>query len=112
MSPKQRHEPALPTSGEGGPVAKRPGRVGTRTCIGCREEAGKAALIRVVRRTEGGAGIDRTGRATGRGAYVHDDPGCVELARKRRTLDRALHTAIQPELWAELTVASVPSPSR
>jgi predicted RNA-binding protein YlxR (DUF448 family) len=79
------------------------GRVGARTCVGCREEAGKQTLIRIVRRADGGAAIDRTGRAAGRGAYVHDDPGCVELARKRRGLDRALHTAIQPELWSELT---------
>jgi predicted RNA-binding protein YlxR (DUF448 family) len=83
MSPKQRHEPV-------------------RTCAGCREEAGKAGLIRIVRRAEGGAAIDRTGRATGRGAYVHDDPGCVDLARKKRSLDRSLHTTIQPEFWSEL----------
>ena len=71
--------------------------------MGCREEAGKRGLIRIVRRAEGGAAIDRTGRATGRGAYVHDDSGCVELARKKRSLDRALRTTIQPELWSELT---------
>ena len=92
MSPKQRHEPV-------------------RTCAGCREEAGKQALIRVVRKAEGGAAIDRTGRATGRGAYVHDDPGCVALARKKRSLDRALHTTIQPELWSELTGTATVSPS-
>jgi predicted RNA-binding protein YlxR (DUF448 family) len=92
MSPKQRHEPV-------------------RTCAGCREEAGKSGLIRIVRRAQGGAIVDRTGRATGRGAYVHDDPRCLELARKKRSLDRALRTAIQPELWSELTGVSVPSPS-
>jgi predicted RNA-binding protein YlxR (DUF448 family) len=70
--------------------------------VGCRGEAGKPALIRIVRRVEGGAAVDATGRATGRGAYVHDDPACVQLARKRRALDRALRTAIQPELWSEL----------
>src|ERR1700682_60824 len=63
----------------------------------------KRGLIRIVRRADGGAAIDRTGRASGRGAYVHDDPGCLELARKKRSLDRALHTAIQAELWAELS---------
>jgi predicted RNA-binding protein YlxR (DUF448 family) len=83
MSQKHRHEPV-------------------RTCAGCREESVKVGLIRIVRRAEGGAAIDRTGRATGRGAYVHDDPGCVDLARKKRSLDRSLHTTIQPELWSEL----------
>jgi predicted RNA-binding protein YlxR (DUF448 family) len=77
--------------------------VGTRTCVGCRAEGGKAGLIRFIRRAEGGVAVDRTGRATGRGAYLHDDPDCVESARKKRSLERALHTAIQPELWSELT---------
>jgi hypothetical protein len=73
-----------------------------RTCVGCRGEAGKAGLIRVVRRAEGGAAIDPTGAAAGRGAYVHAETACVELARKRKGLDRALKTQIQPELWTEL----------
>ena len=73
-----------------------------RTCVGCRGEAGKAGLIRVVRTAQGGAAIDPTGSAAGRGAYVHADATCVDLARKRRSLDRALRTTIQPELWSEL----------
>jgi len=87
------------------------GRVGTRTCVGCREEGGKAGLIRIVRRSDGGAAIDRSGRAPGRGAYVHDDPACVDLARKKRSLDRALRTAVQPELWSELLDKTSLSPS-
>jgi predicted RNA-binding protein YlxR (DUF448 family) len=79
--------------------------------VGCREEASKPTLFRIVHRAEGGAAIDRTGRASGRGAYVHDDPDCVELARKKRSLDRALHTAIQAELWAELVGEPGFSPS-
>ncbi|HXN77261.1 MAG TPA: YlxR family protein [Candidatus Dormibacteraeota bacterium] len=81
--PKSRHEPV-------------------RTCVGCRAEAGKGVLIRVVRVTGGGAAVDQTGHAEGRGAYIHDDPSCVELARKRRSLERALRGSIQPELWTEL----------
>ena len=73
-----------------------------RTCVGCRGEAGKQGLIRIVQRAGGGAAIDTTGRAAGRGAYLHRDPACVETARKRRALDRALRTTIQPELWSEL----------
>ena len=79
--------------------------------MGCRNEAGKPGLIRIVRRAEGGAAVDPTGRAEGRGAYVHDELVCVELARKRRSLERALRTAIQPELWSELTGNAGLSPS-
>ena len=73
-----------------------------RTCVGCREVGGKHDLIRIVRRSGGGASVDATGRATGRGAYLHRVAECVETARKKRSLDRALRTAVQPELWSEL----------
>jgi predicted RNA-binding protein YlxR (DUF448 family) len=73
-----------------------------RTCVGCREVGGKDGLIRIVRRPEGGGAVDVTGRAAGRGAYLHPVAPCLESARKKRSLERALRTTIQPELWAEL----------
>jgi predicted RNA-binding protein YlxR (DUF448 family) len=79
-----------------------------RTCVGCRGEAGKAGLIRIVRGPDGSAAVDRTGQAEGRGAYVHNDPECINLARKKKSLERALKGSIHSELWAELT----PRPSR
>ena len=92
----------LPTRGEGGPDAKRPGRVGTRTCVACRQEAGKRALVRVVRDSQGRIALDAGGRAPGRGAYLHRDPACLEIARKKKALDRALRASAGPELWTEL----------
>ena len=92
----------LPTRGEGGPDAKRPGRVGIRTCLGCRQEAGKGTLVRVVRDSSGNAALDLAGHAPGRGAYLHRDPACLEIARKRKVLDQALRAAVSPELWIEL----------
>ncbi|TMD37021.1 MAG: YlxR family protein [Chloroflexi bacterium] len=74
----------------------------SRTCVACRQEAGKADLVRVVRRPDGGVAVDRTGRASGRGAYLHADPACLETARKRRALDRALGTPVPPEIWSEI----------
>jgi predicted RNA-binding protein YlxR (DUF448 family) len=82
--------------------AKRPGRVGIRTCVACRQEAGKRTLVRVVRDAGGVASIDRAGRAPGRGAYLHRDPECVEIARKKKALDRALRATVGPDVWAEL----------
>src|SRR5258708_40766 len=52
----------LPTVGEAGPDAKRPGRVGPRPCVACRLEADKRSLVRVVRKADGGAAIDLTRR--------------------------------------------------
>jgi predicted RNA-binding protein YlxR (DUF448 family) len=59
-------------------------------------------LVRIVRLKEGGVAIDRAGRADGRGAYLHDATECIEIARKRKALERALKTTIGPEIWAEL----------
>jgi predicted RNA-binding protein YlxR (DUF448 family) len=73
-----------------------------RTCVACRQEGGKRELIRVVRNPAGVAALDPTGRAPGRGAYLHASPECIDLARKRRVLDRALGGIVQPEVWAEL----------
>ena len=80
-----------------------PRREPVRTCIACRQEAGKRALIRIVRGASGDAMVDRSGRAPGRGAYLHHDPGCLETARKRRALERSLGVAVAPELWSELS---------
>jgi hypothetical protein len=60
-----------------------------RTCVGCRQTAGKGRLVRFVR-SAGEIVEDPTGRAPGRGAYLHDDPACRTLAVKRRSLQRAL----------------------
>jgi uncharacterized protein len=81
--PKLRHEPV-------------------RTCVACRTEAGKRAMVRIVRRADGSAAVDRTGHAAGRGAYLHADRACIEIARKRKALERALKTLVSPEVWAEL----------
>ena len=88
---------AKPTKGRG-PRGHQP----VRTCVACRQEAGKADLIRLVRKPDGRVGVDRAGRAPGRGAYLHATAECIELARKRRSVDRALKTPVQPELWLEI----------
>jgi predicted RNA-binding protein YlxR (DUF448 family) len=63
-----------------------------RTCVGCRERSAKSTLLRVV--AEGDRLVpDRTGRLPGRGASVHPDPRCVDLAEKRRAFPRALRLA-------------------
>jgi uncharacterized protein len=74
-----------------------------RTCVACRQEAGKGALSRIVRGADGLAVIDRSGRAPGRGAYLHHDPSCLEMARRRRALERSLGATVAPEIWSDLT---------
>jgi predicted RNA-binding protein YlxR (DUF448 family) len=65
-----------------------------RMCIGCRESLAKRALIRVAR-TPDGVKLDPTGKAPGRGAYVHDRRSCWAAAL-RGPLAEALKTQFTP----------------
>ncbi|MBV2353553.1 YlxR family protein [Streptomyces sp. J2-1] len=60
-----------------------------RTCVGCRQRAAKADLLRTV--AEGEQCVpDPRGTLPGRGAYVHPDPLCLDQAVRRRAFPRAL----------------------
>jgi predicted RNA-binding protein YlxR (DUF448 family) len=65
-----------------------------RTCVGCREAAPKPTFLRVARSPEGAVAVDPTGRAPGRGAYLHRDPGCVGEAFRRGSIAAALRTPL------------------
>ena len=71
---------------------KRVKHIPQRTCVGCRQVMPKRNLIRVVR-GPAGVSIDPTGKAAGRGAYVHDKKTCWESAIKG-----ALAHALKTEL--------------
>jgi hypothetical protein len=61
-----------------------------RTCVGCRAVNAKRQLVRVVRSPAGQVEVDPTGKAAGRGAYLHARRACWEQALDRKTLDQAL----------------------
>ena len=67
-----------------------------RTCIACREIAGKRGLIRIVR-TEQGIMVDATGKKAGRGAYIHPKQECVQTVLASNRLNQALRTSITAE---------------
>jgi hypothetical protein len=66
-----------------------------RTCVGCRETLSKRELLRIVRTLEGVI-YDPTGKAKGRGAYLHDKKSCWE-----RALKGSLASALKTELTEE-----------
>jgi predicted RNA-binding protein YlxR (DUF448 family) len=74
--------------------------------VACRQEGSKADLVRLVAVLGDGIDIDLTGRTPGRGAYLHPDPGCVALARRRALLERALKARVPDDVWRRLEAAS------
>jgi uncharacterized protein len=71
-----------------------------RTCIGCRQRAVATELLRVVVAPDAVGSAqpipvvpDPRQRAPGRGAWLHQDLECVELAERRRAFARALRAS-------------------
>ena len=62
----------------------------------------KKELVRVVRSPEGVISLDFRGKAPGRGAYVCPNLECLRRARKARSLERSLDTAIPAEVYDAL----------
>ncbi|MGZ4613309.1 MAG: YlxR family protein [Kineosporiaceae bacterium] len=64
-----------------------------RTCVGCRVRASRSVLLRVVAVEDGDSRVavpDPHHRLAGRGAWLHPDPSCLDLAERRRAFPRAL----------------------
>ena len=60
--------------------------------MGCRQRAPAGELLRVV----AGAGVllvDERRVLPGRGAHLHRDPACLDLAERKRAFPRALRVA-------------------
>lgn len=73
-----------------------------RTCVACREESPKRALIRIVRAPGGTVALDERGKLPGRGAYLCARLECVAQARKTKALNRALKTDVPTEFYDHL----------
>lgn len=80
----------------------RPKHVPQRTCIACRQVGGKRGLVRLVR-TETGVELDPTGKASGRGAYLHPSRACWATALEGRRIQQALRTSLTEEDRRALT---------
>jgi hypothetical protein len=65
--------------------------------VGCRGKGGRSDLVRVVM-VEGVLAPDPRARLAGRGAWVHPDLDCLDLAVRRRALARALRLGSAPDV--------------
>lgn len=82
--------------------AGRPRKAPVRQCTGCGERKDKRELVRIIRTPEGEIEIDFTGKKNGRGAYICNCTSCLQLARKRKSLERSLKITIPGEIYDKL----------
>ena len=86
-------------------------KIPQRMCVGCKEMKNKKELLRIVKTPEGEVVLDRTGKKSGRGAYVCPQLVCLEQAIKGKRLQKALEKEIPVEIFETLKAefAEVPS---
>ena len=77
-------------------------KIPERLCVGCQEKHPKKELIRIVRSPEGTFSVDRTGKKSGRGAYICPKAECLEKARKGHRLERSFACAIDAAVYDAL----------
>lgn len=76
-------------------------KIPERKCVGCAEKKAKNELIRIVRLPDdGGVEIDRTGKKSGRGAYICPSAACLKKAKKR--LETSLECKIPDDIFEKL----------
>lgn len=77
-------------------------KVVQRMCMGCNSKKDKKELIRIVSSKDGNIMIDKTGKLSGRGAYICDNIECLEKVIKSKRLEKALERDISEEIYNEL----------
>lgn len=77
-------------------------KIPMRRCVATQESLPKKELLRIVRTPQGEVKIDESGRLNGRGAYLKRSAEAVEIAKKRKSLARALECEIPEALFDEL----------
>lgn len=96
---------------------RRQKHIPQRTCVACRRQLDKRQLTRIVRAPDAGVVIDPTGKRSGRGAYLCDQPECWEKALgKASLLNQALNTQLSEAELETLSAAhlrphTVPKPA-
>ena len=79
-------------------------KIPQRMCVGCREMKNKRELLRIVKTPEGQVTLDKTGKKSGRGAYICMQLACLEQAAKGKRLQKALEKDIPAEIFEVLRI--------
>lgn len=82
-------------------------KIPLRQCIACRQLKEKKEMLRIVKDAEGKVFLDFSSKASGRGAYICDNPDCIKKLKKSRLLDKTfacrvdegVYTAIEEEYF-------------
>lgn len=74
----------------------------SRRCTGCGEHFPKNTLVRILRTPDGNIILDKTGKVSGRGAYICKNTTCLNKARKASRIERSLNCEIPADIYARI----------
>lgn len=77
-------------------------KIPMRKCLATNERFPKNELLRIVRTPEGNVIIDLKGKANGRGAYISKSIKALDLAIKKKAIERELEVKIEDSLYDEI----------
>lgn len=77
-------------------------KIPQRKCVACGERGDKKSLMRIVKNKEGEVFLDPTGKANGRGTYLHLTEECVEKSIKTRAIQRSFQSEVPDKIFEEL----------
>ena len=74
----------------------------TRMCFVCRNTYNKTQMLRLVKASTGEIFIDKTGKANGRGAYICNNPKCIEEIKRQKVLNKAFKCEFPVSVYTKL----------
>ena len=80
----------------------KPKKIPLRKCVATNEQYPKKEMFRIVRTPLGSIEIDEVGKMNGRGAYLSKTKKAIEIAKKKKILDKHLEVVVPDEIYERL----------
>lgn len=77
-------------------------KIPMRQCLATNQSFPKKEMFRIVRTPEGAICVDDKGKINGHGAYLSKSKEAIEIAKKKKVLDKKLEVPIPNEIYEEL----------
>lgn len=73
-----------------------------RTCVVCKKLLPKKEMLRIVKTKDGEVEIDKTNKASGRGAYICDSLECITKCINKKLLNKSFKMAISEDIYNKI----------
>lgn len=74
-------------------------KIPLRMCLSCRELKEKWDMLRVVKNSEGKIFLDFSSKASGRGAYICNNPDCVKKLKAKKLLNKTFFCEVDLSVY-------------